>query len=367
MAGSGRTGAFDHLGDGFAGAVTVQLWSRDNRGTPATPEDDQAGELLAEMEFTAAAPGTLDGNTRWKSLAEPLSLAPVEYSILAWGFTGANFYRNSSDATWLPDGLAFVNNSRSNTTTGTWPTTMDSHPVKYNGAGNFRFLRSGTSPSLQPAVLFDGGNDGLWAAATSNLPRPSTVYVAFERLGSGMILQSTSGGWSFIRHDGGYAAGWVANRTLPQFQPVIAALAKGPVQTRFLVDGDDWTDNPQPGTPPPLGRIALGGGNGQEWNPMRGRIAEVLVFDRELTAGERWQVEDYLAGRYQAAAVPLPPVVISPPSHTGTGEVEVTLSHPVSGVVMYYTTDGSSRTRSSRRNTASPSACPAAPRSRRLP
>jgi hypothetical protein len=336
-----QLGAFDHLGDGFASAVTVQIWSRDHRGTPATPEDDLPGELLAEMEFTPAEPGTLEGGTRWKSLPGTMSLpAGGQYTIIAWGFTGANLYRNSSDAAWNTDGLTFVHSSRYATTVGAWPNTMDYHPVKYNGAGNFRFRKAGGNPLTQAGLTFDGANDGLWAAATSNLPQPSTVYVAFERLGDGIVIQNSVSPWWFIRQDGGHSANWVANRGLPMFEPVVAALANGPVETRFLVNGDDWTDNPQPGIAAP-GRLALGGGNGYNWNPLRARIAEVLVFDRELTPGERWQIENYLAGRYQTRPARLPAVAITPPSQPVEGPVEVSLSHPVAGATIFYTTDGS--------------------------
>jgi hypothetical protein len=188
-------GAHDSAGDGFGGAVTVQIWSRNDRSTPDYPEDDVAGSLVAEMEFTQAAPGTLVGLKRYKPLAVPVTLAPGAYSVLAWGYTGVNYYKNSSDAYWNEEGLQFVGKSRYSGSNGTWPTSMDYHPVKYNGCGNFRYRKTGMSELTRSAVSFDGSDDGLWAAATSNITRPSTVYLVFDHADYGQILQSTTNGW----------------------------------------------------------------------------------------------------------------------------------------------------------------------------
>ncbi|MCU0779503.1 MAG: chitobiase/beta-hexosaminidase C-terminal domain-containing protein, partial [Akkermansiaceae bacterium] len=333
-------GAHDANGDGFGGAVTVQIWTRDDRGTPDYPEDDIAGALVAEMEFTSADPGGLVGLKRYKPLAAPVTLAPGAYSVLAWGFVGVNTYKNSSDAYWNEEGLRFAGKSRYSGSNGTWPTTMDGHPVKYNGAGNFRYRKTAAAEVTRAAVAFDGADDGLWAAATSNLTRPSTVYVVFDQADYGHIIQSTANGWWFMRSDGAYADGWVVNRYFGYNRTHIAGMTAESGSTRFYLNGEDWTVNPSVGNAPP-GRLALGGGNGYSIDPSRVKIAEVVAFNRVLTQGERWQVENYLAGRYKSQPVALPPVVVSPASNYGSGSVTVSLSHPVAGAVIHYTTDGS--------------------------
>ncbi len=85
-------GAFDSQGDGLdaESTLTVQLWLRDNRGTPLDPVDDTAGSLLAELTFSAAAPGTLAFGHRFKPLTEPIDLAPGSYTVVAYGFSMRN-------------------------------------------------------------------------------------------------------------------------------------------------------------------------------------------------------------------------------------------------------------------------------------
>ena len=333
-------GAHDSLGDSFGPPVRVQVWSRDDRGTPDIPSDDTAGTLIADMEFSNASPGDLVGMKRYKPLAAPVTLTPGSYTILAWGYTGVNTYHNSSDAYWNESGLYFSGSSRYGGGSGVWPTNIDSHPVKYNGAGNFRYHLSAGVESVQAAVAFDGEDDGLWAAATSNLARPATVYVVFDQANYGQVIQSTGPGWWFIRSDGAYNDGWVVNRNLGYNRTHIAGFSAGPGITEFHLNGEDWTLDPNSGSASP-GRLAIGGGNGRSIDPTKVKIAEVVAYNRVLTAGERWQVENYLAGRYKTEAIALPPVVVAPASNFGTGDVSVTLTHSVTGVVIHYTTDGS--------------------------
>lgn len=217
---------------------------------------------------------------------------------------------------------------------------MDSHPVKYNGAGNFRFVRTAAPASTSAVVGFDGADDGLLAPATSNLPREATVYAAFERQSNGAVLQDFSSGWWFIRNDGAYSDGWVVNRTVPTLETHLAALDFGNGGTRFYLNGEDWTQDPSRTSPAP-GRLALGGGVGHSFNPARAEIAEVLIFDRSLDAVERYQVEAYLADRHRSQPPQVPPVAVLPSGDFGTGDVTVTLALGIPGAEIRYTTDGS--------------------------
>ena len=336
--------AFDHRSDGFSAPVTVQLLVRDDAGTPATPQDDLPGAVVAEMEFSPASPGTLDGPFRTKSLASPLTLAPGSYTIMAWGYVGGDLYRNSSNGGWREGSVRFVNASRYSSSLGSWPTIIDSHPVKYNGAGNFRYQpAAGAAP--ETTIHFDG-NDGLYAGEASYLGRPSTVIFALEYDSDGRLLQNSSASQWFIRGTDRYAGGYLSTYDLPVYRKVVAAMTQGPGDTRFYFEGQDWTETSGYSNGEP-GRLTLGGANGYSSDPAIVRFSEVLTYDRVLDEGEIWQAQHYLSQRLGSEPVELPQVVIAPASNFGTGDVSVSLSHPVPGVEIRYTTDGSEPTAAS--------------------
>jgi hypothetical protein len=250
-------GAFDHRADGFAGTITVQLWSRDDKGTPDNQGDDAAGSLLAQRTFTSAEPGDLEGVLRFKALAEPLQLAPGAYTVYAWGYTGSDLYREGGYGSRASaDGrFQFTGKSRYTTTPGAWPASLDSSAFDYNGAANFKFTPPAGSPARVPAVAFDGSDDGLRGIAGMNLPRPSTVLVALRRetTGSGYYIQNSASPHWFMRHDGYHSGSWVTNRSFDVFRPHVAAMVNGPDFTRAYRDGRDVTLNPRS---PPAPRAA---------------------------------------------------------------------------------------------------------------
>ena len=91
-------GVFDDLSNGIAPGVTltVQLWARNENGTPTNFGDDTGSSVLASVTFTTASPGTLTNGNRFKTIA-PITLAPGAYTINAHGFTGAE--RNGNGLT----------------------------------------------------------------------------------------------------------------------------------------------------------------------------------------------------------------------------------------------------------------------------
>jgi hypothetical protein len=140
-------GVFDDLGDGIAPdtTLTVQLWSRDDRGTPQVQTDDQSGKLLAEERFDAAAPGVLMAGHRFKSLATPLELPVGPYTILAQGFSPKNRNINFKFAgaparkaieTWR--GAIAHSGARWGTAQGEYPATANEVNYPYV-AGSFKF------------------------------------------------------------------------------------------------------------------------------------------------------------------------------------------------------------------------------------
>ncbi|MFC0018250.1 chitobiase/beta-hexosaminidase C-terminal domain-containing protein [Roseibacillus persicicus] len=336
--------AFDHLGDGFATAVTVAIWERNESGTPRTPEDDLAGTSLVEVEFTPAEPGTLGADSlRSKTLPSPLILTPGSYTLLGWGFSGTNLYKNSTSGSWLSgQGIEFVNRSRYISTLGAWPTNLDSDEVKYEGSANFVFNRTSGTVSSLPTVSFDGVNDGLWAVPGSEIDRPATVFVVFERKGTsgGYVMQSSPGdaNWWMLRNDGFYNTNWVNNRTIPRAEVAIAGMTMEGAGSRFFMNGEDWTEHEtRVGSP---NRLTLGGGVGNSYSPLWVEIAEVLSFDRVLNESEMLSVENWLESRYLGEPRSAPEVAFSPEGDFGTGAVSVTLESAV-GAEIRYTLDGS--------------------------
>ncbi|MEM7384681.1 MAG: LamG-like jellyroll fold domain-containing protein [Verrucomicrobiota bacterium] len=79
-------GAFDSISDGFFQSPTVELWSRDDSGTPDNLADDTGNEILATASFSNEEPGTLEGGVRFKPLEEPVLLPVGDYTIVAYGW-----------------------------------------------------------------------------------------------------------------------------------------------------------------------------------------------------------------------------------------------------------------------------------------
>jgi phage gp36-like protein len=190
------------------------------------------------------------------------------------------------------------------------------------------------------AVRFDGEDDGLWGVEAMNFGRPSTVFVVYEKLsGGGYVLQNSAGGQWFVRSDGFYSDGWVRNDSPANNEEVVAVMTNSTTGTTVHVNGTDWTQNATFTTPEP-GRLALGGGNGRNYDPLNCLVAEVIVYDRALGDAERQEVESYLTARYALteprAALP----VASAASGTYFGAVDTTLS-TATGAIIRFTTDGS--------------------------
>jgi hypothetical protein len=149
-------GAFDDGSNGMSRTITVQLWSRDDRGTPNQFADDRGGTNLAALTFTTASPGTLVGGSRFKALASPLTLQPGSYSIVAFGYGSAERNGNSGDAAAFgtlasTDALSFVGSSRFSPGGSTaFPTSIDLGPANRYGAGTFAFVDPDAPPVVAP-------------------------------------------------------------------------------------------------------------------------------------------------------------------------------------------------------------------------
>ena len=199
----------------------------------------------------------------------------------------------------------------------------------------------------QPAVRFDGVDDGLWGVETMNFGRPSTVFIVYEELsGNGYVLENSTGGQWFVHGDGFYSDGYVRNTGTGYNQEVVAVMTNSTTGTTVHVNGSNWTQTANLTTPAP-GRLALGGGNGRNIDPFNCQVAEVIVYDRALSDAERQSVESYITARYALneprAALPY----ASQTTGTYYGAVDVTVSTATPGAIIRFTTDGSDPTATS--------------------
>jgi hypothetical protein len=143
-------GVFDDLSDGIKAdtKLTVQLWSRDDAGTPQDRTDDRGGSVLAELTFDASSQGDLMAGHRFKPLAEPLNLPTGSYTIVAQGFQAGDRFADFKfpDRVPLPSPRAVETwrhaiehvGSRWGTKPGEFPLTVDTKRYCYV-AGSFKF------------------------------------------------------------------------------------------------------------------------------------------------------------------------------------------------------------------------------------
>lgn len=198
----------------------------------------------------------------------------------------------------------------------------------------------------QPAILFDGLDDGMLVNKSLQVKRPSTIFLAYQAIdmNGGRSIQSTSRNWLFglyYNTQGFYCDGWV-RYNIPSVpgQPSVATAMQFPNASYYYLNGDNRTVDSNP-VGDLLG-VALGGGVGTYNEPSHSYISELLIYDRTMSDGERQQIESYLAGKYTAftptAATPL----VNPGSGYSTApSVEISMSCTTVDAVIYYTLDGS--------------------------
>jgi hypothetical protein len=141
-------GCFDDESNGISGGttITVQLWARNNKGTPSNLQDDTGRAVLATTNFTSSSPGTLLNGDRFKGLAVPVVLTNGDYTIVAYGYNGTERNGNTAvtgevdfPAPTLDTGggaVRFVGSRYG--TAGAFPQIVDVGVAQY-GAGTLKF------------------------------------------------------------------------------------------------------------------------------------------------------------------------------------------------------------------------------------
>jgi hypothetical protein len=227
---------------------------------------------------------------------------------------------------------------------------------------------SGNRPTLlasainsQPAVAFAGSPaQFLTVPDHTSLKGPQASVFTVVKRTTGVTIAGVVSKWASGAN--GYRLEW-SNGTTARY-----ALNNGgtpvatvPINTyRVLAGVYDQVNNRiyvngvQAGTLASTGALAnavsnmtLGSQNGAT-NPLAGEVAEVLVYNRGVTAEERTDVDAYLFAKYGIGTQPTTPgaPAISLPAGTYASGQSITISAPP-GYQIYYTLDGSAPTSAS--------------------
>jgi hypothetical protein len=182
-------GCFDDNSDGLTLPITVQLWQRNENGTPLNFSDDTGGSVLASATFTPGDPGTLFEGSRFKPLASPLALPTGAYTIIAYGY-GTGERNGNLGGSIPPDPwetqsggglLSFVGFGRPGAA-GTFPTTVDGGPANRYAAGTFKFAGAGGTLARTPLTM-QNVNPAAFMRVRFNVANPATYESLTLQLG----------------------------------------------------------------------------------------------------------------------------------------------------------------------------------------
>jgi len=201
-----------------------------------------------------------------------------------------------------------------------------------------------------PAIRFDGSDDELAFSARLDRTIRTVFAVVWEDADAGNLSRTLIGDGSTADFYGAATNWWV-------YQPPYVGTSA------FVVNGQTWVNGapvngrttPKAKAPAVLCVETTAGvtasllGGGYVSNHWKGHLAELVVYERALTAFERKSVEDYLAVRYAAYAPATGAPVATPNGGRFDGSVSVSLASPTPGARVHYTTDGSEPTEASAR------------------
>lgn len=156
-------------------------------------------------------------------------------------------------------------------------------------------------------IVFDGSNDSLSTANSLDLSTTHTIFaIASQSVGSsdaglvsinntlnnGMTLHNASGYYAYFGNGGYYATSSITGSTSYIFTKIF----KGSSSTtrQIYLNGTSATSSGTITSTDASGVIRLG----QQTTYLNGTIAEVIIFNRELTATELKQVHTYLGQKW---------------------------------------------------------------------
>ncbi len=185
-----------------------------------------------------------------------------------------------------------------------------------SGNGNHATTRAG-SPTYQSAAL--GGKPAVHFDLNSRMETdatftsPYTILYAGQMTGgtSRRLVSSATGNWLLgywgNRRDVMYANGWVRldPAVAPGVDPHIYAATRDATQTRLYGDGTDITADPNPSLQ--IGRLQLNSYGGNQNESSDGDVAELLIYNRALSAAELNNIGGYLEAKYDLDTAYEPP------------------------------------------------------------
>ncbi len=229
-------------------------------------------------------PGTMGD---FQAVTVPAPPAPLPVA------TGATLWLDASDASTIVPGGGGVQ---------MWiDKSGDGHHATQGNAAAQPVVNA-TAVNGQPAVRFDGSDDGMVIDDSLVLGRPYTVFTVDQYYGGtqGRTLQGRAANWltgKWAGKNAHYANGFVYNPAggAGIDNPAIGDAVGNPTSSEYLVNGRNVTASTAPlGNPGQLGLVGGGAFNEQS----QADVAEVIVFDRVLSYYERAQVGQYLGEKY---------------------------------------------------------------------
>jgi hypothetical protein len=181
-----QLGAFDDGSDGFNTEITVELWTREDEGTPDDFGDDFGEEILVSTVFSEDNPGDVLEGFQFRDLDSPIILEPGPYTIVGWGYNGSEMNGNDGNAGNFPteqtesDAIEFVGVSRfgADGAGGDFPDTPDGGPEVRYGAGSFTFDEGDSLPFEITQISLDQATRSVTMVWNSS--PVSTYAVAFS-------------------------------------------------------------------------------------------------------------------------------------------------------------------------------------------
>jgi hypothetical protein len=193
-----------------------------------------------------------------------------------------------------------------------------------------------------PLLHFDGSDD--WLAFTNRLATIRTVFWVVRE------EPSAPNGYRFLLGDA--TAYDFQSGSARQIWSPSAAVLDG--ETRLNGVPVDGTTTDRPSALSVISLVTTGDVAADSFSRDRtygrrwwGDLAELIVYERALSDGEREQVEDYLALKYAAYMETAAAPQFSPNGGTFADALTVSLSTPTPSAEVRYTTDGSEPTQSS--------------------
>jgi hypothetical protein len=210
----------------------------------------------------------------------------------------------------IPNLVAWLDADRIEGITGdainSWEDQSGNNNHMASDGGTDRPLLQKDSLNGHAVLQFDGTDDGMQFTTSLSISRPYTIFIVnryWKTSPQGRSFQSRSSNWLFGLWNGRfghYASGWVSpSGNVAGLDWHLGVSVGTSSLSQFYDNGRDFTSSTSPRGNP--GQIAIGGSWGRHVERSACEIAEILIYNRELSYQERYKIEAYLASKYNLA------------------------------------------------------------------